>query len=117
MTAKKLFYCYISGAKQYVHGSNAGQAATSLGHKLGQTIKPEWMKEVKPMYVYTFARKTSPYDKTSYEEVLAKSEKQAWYYFLQSRGKQYFAAVESIRQATKEDLGRLKEGDILDVTW
>lgn len=113
---KKLFYCYINGTKQYVHGSNAGQAATSLGHKTGRMIKPEQVKEVKPMYVYKFARKTTPYDKTSYEEILAVSEKQAWFYFLQSRGKQYFAVIEEVRQPNSEEKKR-EPGVIYDVTW
>lgn len=121
-TNKTRYWCYINGKKEYVYGGTPGQAAASLGHRFNMNVSESWMredikKEVKPMYVYTFARKTSPYDRTSYEELLAKSEKQAWFYFNKSRGKQCFARIDSVRLASEEDLKRLKEGSLFDVTW
>jgi hypothetical protein len=118
MSAKsKLFYAYVSGSKVYTHAANMNQAATAIGNKTKRMIQPQQVKEVKPMYVYTFARKTSEFDKTSYEECLAKSEKQAWFYFNKSRGKQWFARIDSIRLASKDDLKELVEGVLKDVTW
>ena len=119
MSAKsKLFYVFIPNkGKVYTHAANSNQAATAIGNKIGRHVQPEQVKEVKPMFVYTFARKTSEFDRTSYEECLAKSEKQAWFYFNHSRGKQWFAQINQIRQATKEDLNRLKEGELFDITW
>ena len=117
-TKSKLFYAFVAGkGKVYTHAANDNQAATAIGNKVGRMVQPCQVKEVKPMYVYTFARKTSEFDKTSYEECLAKSEKQAWFYFNKSRGKQWFVRIDSIRLASKEDLGRLKEGELFDVTW
>lgn len=108
MSTKKLFYCYVSGTKQYVHGSNAGQAATSLGHKLGQVIKPEWMKEVKPSYVYSFW-----YD-DMVSDVLAVSVKQAWYYFKTIKGNYPGVKITQCRPATIKDFYKFKDTHVLD---
>lgn len=114
MPNKKLFYAYVSGHKVYTHAANSNQAATAIGTKTKCMLKPQQVVEVKPLYIYTFARKTCELDRTSYEECLAKSEKQAWFYFLKSRGKQWFAHIDSVRLASKDDISRLKEGELYE---
>lgn len=119
MAAHKLLFCINlpNMDKVYTHAANIFQAAKALSEKVGQTILIQDIKEVKPMKVYTFQRKRSQYDSTVYEEVLAKSEKQAWFYFNKSRGRQWFARIETVREATKEDLTSREEGTFRDVTW
>lgn len=126
MTARNLLFCISlpNAEKVYTHAANYFQAARALTEKLGYRVYVQDLEccskireEVKPMKVYTFQRKRSQYDSTVYEEVLAKSEKQAWFYFLNSRGKQWFARIEMVREATKEDLSTREEGSFRDVTW
>ncbi len=109
LPAKEQFAIYNKWCKDNGLKSCKGSSVTAFLNTLEQ--------EVKSMYVYTFARKTSPYDKTSYEECLAKSEKQAWFYFNRSRGKQWFVRIDSVRLASKDDLNELVEGELKDVTW
>jgi hypothetical protein len=121
----KTRYIYFDEAYEihYVYGSTPVQAARALAKRLNKYIDHNKVKlepqpkKVRQLHVYTFARKTSPYDKTSYEEILAVSDKQAWFFFKRSRGTQYFAIIDSVRVATKEDKARLEFGVIYDVTW
>lgn len=112
------YYVTVNGKKEYTHASTKEQAASTLGAKLGVFILPSQVREVKPLYVYTFYRKTSEFDKAAYEECLAKSEKQAWFFFLSKRGSKNWAVhIDSRRPATKEDRKRIEPGELFDVTW
>lgn len=112
------YYVTVNGKKTYTHASTKEQAASTFGAKLGMFISPDQVKEVTPIYVYTFYRKTNEFDKATYEECLAKSEKQAWFFFLSKRGsKNWCARIDSVRVATKEDRKRIEPGEFFDVTW
>jgi hypothetical protein len=112
------YYVTVNGKKEYTHASTKKQAASTLGAKLGVFILPDQVREVKPLYVYTFYRKTSEFEKAAYEACLAKSDKQARFFFLSKRGtKNWDAHIDSIRAATKEDRKRIQPGEFIDVTW
>ena len=108
MCNKKNYYCIIDGVKHYVHGSTPGQAATALGNDLNRYVAPSAMREVKPSYVYTF------WFSNMVSEILAVSEKQAWFYFKSIKGYYPGANITSRRDATLADFKKFKGSNIYD---
>lgn len=113
----KLYYTFVNGKKVYTHASNEKQAAVAIANKTQCYVDPTKVKEMKPSIIFKFARRTSYYDKTGYCTVVAVSEKQAWFFFLQKFGKQAFAEIESCWYAETEEEKQADIGTITDVTW
>ena len=124
MASNKTNWCYqLNGTLVYAYGSTAKQAAMALHNKYKVYVDERFVypvaeprKEVKkPMYVYTFAYKNTELAMTNYVECLAKSEKQAWFYFSRILGRPWFAEINEVHLASEEDIERLKEGELFTI--
>lgn len=99
----------------YTSATSSKQAAAQLGHKLNCFIESNKIREV-TCYVYKFQTRSTSRSQTKEVEVLAKSTKQALFYFYQVHGRPWFVRIDNIRIAKVNDYVTRKEGEFLDVT-